>query len=355
METEENAQDPTAREPAETAPACSEQDRDEPRFAVDEEATLLMLSGGYSLPCRIVEISLSGCRMRTRDRYATGTPVQVEAAFRLRGIDFRLSAETEWTDGKRLVGIRFLNVAPRRMDQLVDVLCELAADNAARAVRRAAERRAAEEKAQNEAAENQSAHPPSLPAAEPILTPVQKLPAVTKLPELTPRKPAAPGQASIPATTTPAALNALAGPLGTAQPRLAAQSNRTAPAQPKPSGRERRDQSRHEVDTSATILLVNVSSRLPGRILNLSLTGCRIRTEERFPVGIYTRVETEFHLEGLPFRLGGVVQAIQDRQHVGIRFLDMSERKREQLAQLIEEIEEMRREQGSDALGRGTP
>jgi hypothetical protein len=58
-------------------------------------------------------------------------------------------------------------------------------------------------------------------------------------------------------------------------------------------------------------------------------------------VGIYTRVEAEFRLEGLPFRLGGVIQAIHDRNTVGIRFLDVSERKLAQVAQLIDEIEEM--------------
>jgi hypothetical protein len=65
-------------------------------------------------------------------------------------------------------------------------------------------------------------------------------------------------------------------------------------------------------------------------------------------VGIYTRVETEFLLEGLPFRLGGVIQAIHDRNRrlIGIRFLDVSARKREQLEQLIQEIEQMQREQG---------
>jgi c-di-GMP-binding flagellar brake protein YcgR len=107
-------------------------------------------------------------------------------------------------------------------------------------------------------------------------------------------------------------------------------------------GRERREQSRHEVDTSATILLIHVGATLKGRILDLSLNGCRIRTDEHFPVGIYTRVETEFRLEGLPFRLGGVIQAIHDRNTVGIRFLDLSQRKREQVLDLIGEIEEMR-------------
>ena len=48
-------------------------------------------------------------------------------------------------------------------------------------------------------------------------------------------------------------------------------------------------------------------------------------------------------MAGISFRLGGVIQAVHDRDrfNVGIRFLEMSERKREQLAQLIEEIEKM--------------
>ena len=108
-----------------------------------------------------------------------------------------------------------------------------------------------------------------------------------------------------------------------------------------PTRRERRLQVRHEVDTSATILLVNIGSTLRGRILDLSIAGCCIRTDMRFPVGIYTRVETEFRLEGLPFRLGGVIQAIHDRNTVGIRFLDLSERKRRQVMDLIGEIEQL--------------
>ncbi|HEY1210429.1 MAG TPA: PilZ domain-containing protein [Terracidiphilus sp.] len=114
------------------------------------------------------------------------------------------------------------------------------------------------------------------------------------------------------------------------------------PPQAKPDLRDRRETSREAVDTTAMIFLVKIASRLRGRILDLSLTGCRIRTDERFPVGIYTRVETEFRLEGLPFRLGGVIQVIHDRHTVGIRFLDMSSRKREQVKQLMEDIREVK-------------
>jgi hypothetical protein len=125
-------------------------------------------------------------------------------------------------------------------------------------------------------------------------------------------------------------------------PQPLEQSEATPTLPRKSVGRERRQQNRLDVDTTATILLVNVGSNLKGRILDLSLSGCRIRTDEYFPVGIYTRVETEFRLEGLPFRLGGVVQAIHNRNTVGIRFLDMSQRKREQVLELIGEIEQMR-------------
>jgi len=114
------------------------------------------------------------------------------------------------------------------------------------------------------------------------------------------------------------------------------------PPQAKPDLRDRRETSREAVDTTAMIFLVKIASRLRGRILDLSLTGCRIRTDERFPVGIYTRVESEFRLEGLPFRLGGVIQVIHDRHTVGIRFLDMSSRKREQVKQLMEDIREVK-------------
>ena len=115
-----------------------------------------------------------------------------------------------------------------------------------------------------------------------------------------------------------------------------------SPPETKPAKPDRREESREEVDTSAVIYLVKIASRLRGRILDLSLGGCRIRTDERFPVGIYTRVETEFRLAGLPFRLGGVIQAIHDRHMVGIRFLDMSSRKREQVEELMADIREVK-------------
>ncbi|MGB6687903.1 MAG: PilZ domain-containing protein [Terracidiphilus sp.] len=315
MEEKSNSADPAAGQ--------SER-REDPRLAVDDEAALVLLNSGSRLDCRIVEIILTGCRLSLRHLFVGGIPARVEASLKLRGFSFRFSGQIEWTDGKYLVGIRFAEMASRRRDELVEVLCEIAAANAAQAVRQAAERLAAEAAAQRTSSQpsaplNQAIQPANAQNGLRVHTPSQDSVSAKPAPEK-----------SIPARAN------------SAPPASQAGAQALAHTPSKPIGRERRTQSRHEVNTSATILLVNVASRIQGRILNLSLGGCSIRTEERFPVGIYTRVETEFHLEGLPFRLGGVVQAIKERQHIGIRFLDMSQRKREQVEQLIAEIEESR-------------
>jgi len=308
-----------------------------PRMAVDEEATLLLVNRGTPVACRIVELSLTGCRMQMREQFLAGIEVRVEAAFRVRGIALRFSGVTEWTDDKYAVGIRFLDLTSRRRDELVDVLCEVAAENAAKAVKEAAEEQAARQAARMQATN-------TIPVDEriglkpaPPVGPVLPIAGRMELAQEGIAKQAVNARAAIPSTVaTPRIVVPPASRPSGSQPAV------KTPAKPAP--RERRAQSRHEIDTSAVIYLVNIGCRLPGRILDLSLGGCRIRTDERFPVGIYTRVETEFRLEGLPFRLGGVIQALHDRERllVGVRFLDMSQRKREQVEQLIEEIEEMR-------------
>ena len=104
---------------------------------------------------------------------------------------------------------------------------------------------------------------------------------------------------------------------------------------------------RRRVDNTADIHFIRGGSAMNGRIQDLSPSGCSIHTPERFPVGIYTRVEVEFRLYGLPFRLSGVVQAIHNRNKVGIRFLDLSPRKEAQVMELINEIDQMNGE-GAD-------
>jgi hypothetical protein len=114
-----------------------------------------------------------------------------------------------------------------------------------------------------------------------------------------------------------------------------------------PKMRERRGQPRQAVDLTAAIYLIKSVSKVNGHLLDLSLSGCRIRTDARILVDLYTRIEAGFYHLGMPFRVAGVIQAIHARDEVGIRFMDMSERNREKLRGLMEELMEELKEQGT--------
>ncbi len=314
-------------ESAEEQAGGEAQRRATPRLSVDGPASLLVVKHESSVACRVVDLSRGGCRIRTEQRFLAGPQARVEVSFTVNGLLFRLNGLTQWADGAHQVGIRFVDVTRRRMDELVELLCEVEQENAAKAAKLAAE-------AQAMAA---VAEAPLEAEAEPA---AEVLPFLSEEPE-------AEVEAALDAAAGTAAevSNEAVGPQES-EPESVVAEPEYPPAEVgagKPPKRERRTQSRYEVDTSAAIYLINVGSRLNGRIVDLSVGGCRIRTMEHFPVGIYTRVETEFRLEGLPFRLAGVIQAVHDRGrfNIGIRFLDMSERKREQLEQLICEIEDL--------------
>lgn len=344
-----------------------------PRFNLDVDAHLLLVAHGATLPCRIVDLSLSGCRLRTGERFPARGMVRVEVAFKVRGLAFRFCGTTQWTDGRNLVGIRFVDVPARRKEEFLEAISEVEAEDAAK---RAAEKEEAAQLAANQAEALQADAAPIWEQGE---RPAEALSAPS-VPVHAVVEQALPGPRTssiLPWAVNPQRVSTAETTVGSLKGRLAvpgaeesdpirpirqspteqesggtpkqsepqrAEPRLGGPSLVRPSRRERREQLREGVDTSAVIHLINVASRLTGRILDLSLGGCRIRTDERFPVGIYTRVETEFRLEGLSFRLGGVIQAIHDRHNVGIRFLDMSSRKREQVEQLIEEIELLRGE-----------
>jgi hypothetical protein len=268
--------------------------RAHPRFEVEADASLLLVSHDSWHPCRVLDLSLEGCRLSTAEVFRAGTQKHVEVSFRINGIAFRLSGTTQWTDGRHAVGIRFTYPTRRRKEELAEVLCEVEAFKAARAAQEAAEelsrREAAVEIPAPEEAEDAR---PDLMESPLISVQVSEEPLarVAELPEML-------------------------------------------------HGRERREHVRHEVDTTARIFLVHSGFAVNGRILNLSFGGCGIRTDESFPLGIYTLVEIQFHLNGLPFRLDGVVQFIYERSLVGIQFLELSERQRQRVEMLMAELEE---------------
>jgi len=322
------------------------------RFSLDEDATLHMVNHGNSVVCRVVDISQGGCRLLTRERFQAGIMVRVEVNFKVRGLVFRFSGVTQWTDSRHQLGIRFVDVPSRRRQELVEALDELAAELAAKEAEQKTPEAPTEEATadlQEELATALTTAPEAerldtfpAPVVQTVAHPFWRNVFSSRI-QVTQREPAAVVPVEVPAAASEVSVLPEATKSGAQGPLNPFENPPVAgvTAAFTPTPRERRTQERHSVDTTATLFLVNIASRLGGRIQDLSLSGCRIRTDERFPVGIYTRIEIEFRLEGLPFRLGGVVQAIHDRHNIGIRFLDMSPRKHEQLVQLIEEIKEM--------------
>jgi c-di-GMP-binding flagellar brake protein YcgR len=269
--------------------------RAHPRYTVDEDSVLLLVSHGMPVKARIVDLSLTGCRVRAYDQFSRKAGRSIEITFKANGIDFRLNGVVQWSDEHNYFGIRFVNMTDRRKKDLAEVIGEMAAA-AARAA--ALNNLLAAQQSARDAAEETAAKQPVEADAE-----------------------------------QPRGLES--------ESQSLAQAAADPPIAPSAAPIERRGQPRQVVHKLSTIILARDGSRFRGHILNLSLTGCRIRTEERIPVGIYSRVETEFHLRGFPFRLGGVIEAMHDRYTAGIHFLDLSERKQQQVLELMGELEEI--------------
>jgi PilZ domain len=362
-----------------------------PRCAVDEEAALVLVNQGKAIRGRMVELSASVCRIVLEEKLPRGVHTVVEASFRLRGIAFRLSGLTEWTSGGNAVGVSFGPMSARRRDDLLEVLCEVEAGPAAQANNAAGDGVMAErpsvDRADAPPAQDRGLRPEPNPDFEPEGAAAGKGNFLLAhegfregfrdgAPEAFPgffqtgngddataagdreREGGSPGSAgedagvrlrpSCPAIQARAsfavrdgaAMGVVGGDCGktagnVSDNALSAGADGCALAGPP---RNRRVQARCGVETSAAIRLIKIGSILAGQIVDVSMGGCRIRTAERFPVGIYTRVEVEFRLRGTPLLLGGVVQAIHGRKEVGIRFLDVSARKQEQLSELIAEV-----------------
>jgi c-di-GMP-binding flagellar brake protein YcgR len=290
-------------------PAVGSERRAYPRHAVDCAASITPIAGAGRVQARLVDLSLGGCRLETEQRFQSTFLMRVEVQFELRGIAFRIVGVTVGSRQSKSFAIRFLDMSPRRRQALVEVLAEVAEINAVKAA----------------SLESESDNIKSVAAAARATETVA---------------PAATAKAASGATVASEVAVAFPVTSSVAPPAapetVAAAAVRAAKAAAPP---EKRAHGRHHVDTRAKLLLVKTNISMPGQILNLSQGGCRLRTDERFNVGIFVRVETEFYLHGLPFRLGGVTQAIMDKHTIGVRFLDMSDRKRGQLTDLIAEIE----------------
>jgi hypothetical protein len=107
--------------------------RAHPRFPVDEDSVLLLVNHGMPVKARIVDLSLSGCRVHAYDRFSRKVGLSIEITFKANGIDFRFNGVVQWSDGHNYLGIRFVNMTSARKEELAEVIEEMAAAAAARA------------------------------------------------------------------------------------------------------------------------------------------------------------------------------------------------------------------------------
>jgi PilZ domain len=261
------------------------------RYPVEGQAMLFAEQLESAISCHMIDLGLEGCRLR----HAGDIPVQagmtVEIAFRLNGTLFRFPGTIQWSAKNSILGLYFTKISDSHRNELVDLLGAMHEEMEARA-KEARDKLNPQETTQAEQAEPQE----TAQAGTLHLVPN---PAQNQAPSLTP--------------------TAKSGP---------------------PRRRERREHDRHEIDSFARVLFLSIHTRVTGKVLDLSLGGCRIRAQQEIPVGAYRRVEVEFMVDGLPLLLPGVTTSLHDKFTTGIRFVEMTDRKRAQLQTVIDEISE---------------
>ena len=100
-------------------------------YAVDAEASLVIVNHGGALRARMFELSPDGCRARADRFIAVNANTGVEVIFKINGIGCRLAGTMQWLDPRQTVAIRFSSMAPRRREALEYLLDELEAQKQA--------------------------------------------------------------------------------------------------------------------------------------------------------------------------------------------------------------------------------
>ncbi len=95
------------------------------RYSVDEDSVLLIMSHGVPVSGRIENLSLSGCRVRTRERISARVGSRIEISFKVNGTAFRFSSVLVWTIGRNFAGIHFVDMIARRKAELGVIIDEI--------------------------------------------------------------------------------------------------------------------------------------------------------------------------------------------------------------------------------------
>jgi len=262
---------------------------------VDERFDLARAPGtlihqGVSIPCEMLDVSLSGCRMRTLRPFSAGALESVKVILHIQGMTLTIWGVTQWTTWDQLVGIRFIHPTGRTRNQLAGLLTCLLDRSATEFIKAAVAEASAQRRSPIIALENPLLVEPESPACEAVEEEFQQAPPPPPLPK---------------------------------RPELHS---------------EFKVLRLEEGDSPSALHLVAEDSTLPGNVLDVSQDGCLVQLVQPSPVRINAQAEVDFRLRGLSFRLPGITNEILGDRMVEIRFTEMSRRKREDLSQAIAEL-----------------
>lgn len=282
----------TIRGSAAAKTAGSRDKRADDRFSLDRSPGTL-IHKGVSIPCEMLDVSLSGCRLRTLQPFTAGALESVKVILHIREMVLTIWGVTQWTTWDQLVGIRFIHPTGRTRNQLAGLLTCLLDQSATDVVKAAVAEESAQRGSPIIALENPLLVKPEVAAHEAAEEEFQEAP----------------------------------------------------PPPPRPKRPEHRSEfkvlSLEEGDSPTALHLVAEDSTLSGNVLDVSQDGCLVQLVRPNSVRINAQVEVDFRLRGLWFILPGITRETLGDRIVEIRFTAMSTRKREDLSQAIAESIEL--------------
>jgi hypothetical protein len=275
------------------------------RFPVEGEAMLFAPQLESAICCHMIDLGFEGCRLRRTDDAPIQLGMTVEIAFRLAGTLFRFPGTIQWSAKGTILGLYFTKISESHKNELSDLLSGMHEEMEAR------EKEARDKEVRDKEVRDKDKQEPEQESVA----------------QAAPTEPQESSQANTLHLVPSPAQNQAAD---------SAPPDRSGP----PRRRERREHERHDIDSLARVLFLSIHTRVAGKVIDLSLGGCRIRAQQPIPVGAYRRVEVEFMVDGLPLLLPGVTQSLHDKFTIGIRFVEMTDRKRSQLQTVIDELDE---------------
>lgn len=109
-------------------------------------------------------------------------------------------------------------------------------------------------------------------------------------------------------------------------------------AEPPESGAEHRRYPRLSCGGTADLRVIPEGAKETGSLINLSKRGCCFMADEPLRGLEGSNIEIHMKVRGIDFRVAGVIRHVHKGMRAGIEFLGLSDRKCEQIDELIAEL-----------------